>query len=239
MDTDFTEALVDEAVVDEHDPAVANGDNVVGEPLHLDVGYEVVVSGELGQFDRPPGEGDVVGDPWTCTEVWEMQQRGDSCAVVAQGYVLELVSGQDVDEDELVALAEEEGWYVDGGAGGTAMSDVGKILEHFGLQTDQHVSATMSDLEAALADGQYVIAGVDSGTIWQDTSESWWHTFLVSQSADHAVQVIGVDRTDAANPMVVLNDPGHPQGQGLLVPVDQFAKAWEDAGGFMVTTEGE
>ena len=50
--------------------------------------------------------------------------------------------------------------------------------------------------------------------------------FSPETRADHAVQVIGIDRTDPACPMVVLNDSGTPNGCGELVPLDVFENAW-------------
>jgi hypothetical protein len=45
--------------------------------------------------------------------------------------------------------------------------------------------------------------------------------------------VTGVVDT-ASGRMVVVNDPGHPEGQGAMIPVEQFMGAWEDSGSFAV-----
>ena len=54
---------------------------------------------------------------------------------------------------------------------------------------------------------------------------------------NHAVQVIGIDYSDPDNPMVILNDSGHPDGCGLEVPMDTFLDAWDDADNMMIICE--
>jgi hypothetical protein len=62
---------------------------------------------------------------------------------------------------------------------------------------------------------------------------------IPGQGANHAVEVVGVDTSDPDHPMVILNDPGHPQGQGLMMPAEEFIDAWADSGSYMVATTGE
>ncbi len=35
---------------------------------------------------------------------------------------------------------------------------------------------------------------------------------------------------------MILNDPGRENGQGLMVPANEFLNAWEDSNNFMVAT---
>ncbi|MBQ8015501.1 MAG: hypothetical protein IJ264_04865, partial [Clostridia bacterium] len=58
--------------------------------------------------------------------------------------------------------------------------------------------------------------------------------YAPDDGADHAVQVIGIDYSDPDNPMVILNDSGHPDGCGEMVPLDDFVDAWEDSGCQMI-----
>lgn len=62
---------------------------------------------------------------------------------------------------------------------------------------------------------------------------------MPEQGANHAVQVIGIDRSDPDNPVVILNDPGQPNGQGIRVNADDFVDAWQDSDRFMVSTTGK
>jgi hypothetical protein len=119
------------------------------------------------------------------------------------------------------------------------MENTGRLLEYYGIPTEHHHDARLADLEGALANGDSVIAGVDSSEIWNpetaiDDSLAD-HIGIPGQGADHAVQVIGIDYRDPASPTVVLNDPGDPAGRGARVPLETFLLAWEDSDNFLVT----
>lgn len=172
---------------------------------------------------------DVIGDPASAMDDWHWQETGSSCAVASQEFVLEELTGYEFEEAELREMAEDNGWYDP--EGGTPMEDVGNILEAYGLNVEKSVGNDLEDLESALANGGEVIVGVDSGEIWYGEDDD---LFLPGNDADHAVQVIGIDRSDPDNPMVILNDPGCSNGCGAMVPADLFMDAWEDSGCFMV-----
>lgn len=182
-------------------------------------------------FDRNAESDYIAGDPAAQMENWHLQETDSTCAVACQEFVLEFLTGKEYTEDELREIAEEHGWY----DRGTAIEDVGKILEHEGITVEREWNEDISDIEEALAKGDCVIVALDADEIWTDD-----HTDLQLEDmyaipgtgADHAVQVIGIDRTDPDNPMVILNDSGHPGGCGAMIPLDQFIDAWEDSGFF-------
>ena len=171
----------------------------------------------------------IVGDPAGNMENWHWQETGTSCAVASQEFVLEQLTGQEFSEGELRQLAEENGWYDP--EGGTTMDDVGNILAHMGLHVEQNMGSTMSDIEQCLASGGQVIVGVDSGELWSGENEEM---FGPGMDADHAIQVTGIDYSNPAEPMVIINDPGASNGGGAMIPIDEFVDAWEDSGCFMV-----
>lgn len=177
----------------------------------------------------PPVEG--------AAEHWHEQERGDTCAVVSQEFILDDFTGIDHSEAELQQIAEANGWYTPGG--GTAPDDVGKILEYHGIPVEQQNGATLSQLEQALTERDGVIVGVDSSEMWSpgfDPDEPLDnYPGVPGQGADHAVQVIGLDYSDPARPTAVLNDPGVPDGQATEVPLNAFLEAWEDTGYYLVT----
>ena len=47
----------------------------------------------------------------------------------------------------------------------------------------------------------------------------------------------GFDVSDPDNPMVIVNDPGHPDGQGHAYPLDRFMDAWENSNFIMTATD--
>ncbi|WP_051458189.1 hypothetical protein [Microbispora sp. ATCC PTA-5024] len=184
-------------------------------------------------------EGGLAGDPAHEAAFWHEQAASDTCAIAAQEFVLDDLTGVPHTEAELTAVAEENGWYEPGH--GTAMDDVGKVLEHYGVPVERFGHATIADLEGALAGGRDVVAGVDSGEIWEAqglAQDLDGYPGIPGQGADHVVQVTGVDRTDPAHPMVLMNDSGSPSGAGAAVPLDVFLDAWGDSGNFMIAAGG-
>jgi hypothetical protein len=195
---------------------------------------------DVAAMTLPELEPGVVGDPIADMEHWHQQATDFTCAVVSQEFILDAVTGQDFTEEQLMHEAAANGWL---SPDGTAPADVGKLLELHGIPVERQYDATVDDLLHKLQEGEKVIVAVDAYEIWNPTNQ--WDlndtledfTGIPGQDADHAVQVTGIDNTDPANPMVVLNDPGSPSGQGTLVPLDQFVGAWEDGGCYMVSTD--
>ncbi len=183
----------------------------------------------------------IIGDPENYLDNWHVQTYGDTCAIASQEFILDELTGQDFSEDELRQEAIDNGWYTPGG--GTPMDCMGNLLEAHGIDVERKDSCTFEDLAEQLDQGQNVIVALDSDEIWNpegfDTDDLLSDLVgMPGQDANHAVQVIGIDNSDPDNPMVILNDPGHPEGQGITVPAEQFIDAWEDSGQYMVYTTG-
>lgn len=165
------------------------------------------------------------------------QQYSDTCAIKSQQLILNDF-GVDVTEDQLVYQAEQ--FYIYRPGEGTPMEDVGKLLELNGVHCTQHENATIYDLTAALAQGQKVIIGVDSGELWNNGMVSQFVNQatdrLVGEQADHALIVAGIDTTNPNDVQVILTDPGTGE-EAARYPMAQFLDAWQDSGNFMVTTD--
>lgn len=223
------------------DPVDEPDDGFVVDPTGVDQAgaddAELVARTSLAEPAVAPA---VIGRPTDEMASWHLQERPDTCAVATQEFILDGLTGVDHTESELLAVAQANGWYTPGA--GTSMEDMGKILDYYGLSTERHHNATLDDLQQALVNGDGVMVGVDSDEIWTpglDPNEPLdAYPGIPGQGADHAVQVIGLDYTDPANPVVVLNDPGHPAGQGEMVPLEAFLEAWEDSGNVLVTAHG-
>jgi hypothetical protein len=172
-------------------------------------------------------------------EHWHQQTHDDTCAIASQEFVLDSLTGMNFSEDALRQEAIEHGWYTPGG--GTPLEHVGDLLEAHGIPIEREYECTLAQLADKLDHGQKVIVGVDSAEIW-----SPWNAHpdtplidsfgIPGQHADHAVEVIGIDRTDPAHPLVVLNDPGHPDGKGMMVTADDFMNAWSGSDYYAVST---
>jgi hypothetical protein len=190
-------------------------------------------------FDPQHAGSLVDGDPADDMEHWHQQTHDDTCAIASQEFVLDSLTGMNFSEDALRQEAIEHGWYTPGG--GTPLEHVGDLLEAHGIPTEREYECTLEQLADKLDHGQKVIVGVDSAEIW-----SPWNAHpdtplidsfgIPGQHADHAVEVIGIDRTDPAHPMVVLNDPGHPDGKGMMVTANDFMNAWSGSDYYAVST---
>lgn len=183
----------------------------------------------------------IIGDPVDDMEHWHQQTYKDTCAITSQEFILDDLTGLDFSEDELRQEALDNGWYTDGG--GTPLECIGNILESHGIPIEKEYGCTLEDLSDKLAQGEKVMVAIDADEIWNpneiDLDEVLANAYgMPGQGVNHAVQVIGIDNSDPNNPMVILNDPGHPDGQGMTVPADQFINAWQDGDGYMVSTIG-
>ncbi len=169
----------------------------------------------------------VVGDISEDMDNWH-EQEGNTCAVCAQEFVLEALTGREFDMDELRELAEDNGWFDDG----TPLWDVGNLLEHYGLQVEKFTGGTCEDIQDCLNAGGKVIVSVDSDEVWFGKNDE---LFFPGSDSDHAVQVIGFDYSNPNEPMVILNDSGVANGCGAMISLENFQDAWEDGDCFMVT----
>lgn len=167
----------------------------------------------------------VFGNPETDDNNWHMQNAKFSCAVVCQEFVAEQLLNRDFSEQEFSAFAKKQGWYDTNS--GTSLYDVGNILETMGINVEKSENVTLNDLAQELeADGK-IICAVNS-SIMQNPLFS----LIPGLSADHAVQVIGIDYSDPDDPEVILNDPGVENGKGRRVDAKVFLKAWDTSNNF-------
>lgn len=188
---------------------------------------------EFGRFD--PNNTDmshIVGDPISFIDNWHHQQTDHTCATVAQKMIIEELLGISLDEMELRELAMENGWL---SLDGTVPQDMGRLMEHYGLDVRYQFLEDLDDLRDCLASGGCPVVGLDADELWSGKNDEW---FLPGRDANHAVQVIGIDESDPDNPMVILNDSGVPDGAGVMVPGDLFMKAAEDNGALMKDLDG-
>ncbi len=168
----------------------------------------------------------LIGNPGEDMQYWEYQGYSGPCAIYAQMFAYEGLTGKECDIEELIEVATENGWYDENG---TPMEDMDKILNHLGMDTELTYENDMEDIINTLENGGKVVVAVDGDEIWYGDNDD----IYTPNSPNHAIEVIGVDYS-SGEPMVILNDSGTPDGQGLMVPVDQFVDAWDDSGCLMV-----
>lgn len=184
--------------------------------------------------------GETYGDPSDDAEHWHQQANADTCAIVSQEFILDELGEQfgiHFTEEELRQEAYDCGWYTPGG--GTSAMDVGKLLEAHGVPVERESEASLADIAEKLDEGEKVIAAVNAETVWQGSITDSISNYpgIPGQAANHAVQVIGINNDDPNNPIVILNDPGTPNGKALEVPAAQFMDAWQASDRYLVATD--
>jgi len=194
-------------------------------------------TGPYPTFTGPDSDA-IAGEPTEAMDHWELQNRPDTCAVVAQMMVVEELTGKNLSQDDVVRIAENAGVYVEGM--GTPQELLGEVIEAYGLETETINDASVSDIESHLNKGEKMIVAVRADDYWNPEAGSMDEQLykslgLPDPGANHCVQVIGIDRSDPKHPQVIVNDPGHPDGRGMTIPMDQFEDAWANSGNLLVT----
>ncbi|MBE7011236.1 MAG: hypothetical protein E7415_01020 [Ruminococcaceae bacterium] len=186
---------------------------------------------DLDNFDASNADAEgVIGEPEDALDLWEYQGDTYRCALYAQKFVIEEYTGEEVDIEDLVDMAEDNGWFSEGS--GTPLNHMDKILDSYDIPNETSYGNTMEDLVESLNDGNRVIVAVDADEYWTGENDS--DVYTPGDGVTHAVEVIGIDNTDPDNPMVILNDSGMPNGAGVEVPMETFMDAWEDGNNYMI-----
>ena len=203
------------------------------------IGEGVFLEHMKGLFHRMKGliEGreeceTIIGNPEKDMESWHMQDSDVSCAVCCQEFIAEQVTGREFTEQEFCDLAEKQGWFDP--ETGTALKDVGRILEYMGFDVTHDEGVTVQELAQMLENGEKIIVGVNNMVLMNPELAN-----VPGMSANHAVQVIGMDVADPNNIQVILNDPGIPNGRGIRHSLDEFEAAWNTGNRFTISATKE
>ena len=184
---------------------------------HIGLRNEVVETREA--------EDSIFGNPEADIKNWHPQLEMNSCAVACQEYIAEQLLDSDFSEEKMIDFAERRGWYRP--ETGTTIGDIGKLLESMGLDVERGMQYSVSDLAEELETDGKVIVGVNNMIL-----ENPEYADFPGITANHAVQLIGIDASDPENIRVILNDPGVEDGRGKTVPMETFQKAWETSNNY-------
>lgn len=186
---------------------------------------------ELDNFDPADADQDgVMGDPEEALDFWEFQGNTYRCAVYSQKFVIEEYLDREVSIEELVEVATENEWFDENY--GTPIAYMDKLLDYYGVPNEVSYDNTIEDLADSLNDGHRVIVSVDADEYWFGENDD--EMYVPGDGVNHAIEVIGIDASDPDNVVVIVNDSGTPNGQGLEIPVETFMDAWEDGNCHMV-----
>lgn len=158
---------------------------------------------------------------------WHVQELDDSCAIVSQQFIINEFTGQNISEADLVEISAMRGWY---NGNGTSFEDIGNLLQLFNIDISIDRAADFNDLMETVQNGNRAIVCVQNIAL----STEWLDGYPVS-SANHAVEVIGIDRSDPSDIKVIVNDPGVLDGRAKAISMANFIDAWQTSGGYMLT----
>ncbi|RTL64552.1 MAG: hypothetical protein EKK42_25170 [Pseudonocardiaceae bacterium] len=190
--------------------------------------------GPVADTPPPVEDGRVVGDPEEFSQVWFQQAVNGFCMPSSVAQIISVYTGETMtDEMQIVNAANQlQLWSVgaDGVPGMTSENAV-TLLEAYGIPVElTHELVGDHALEAldqALADGRGVIITIDSGEVWYGEKTE-------DHVLDHAVVVAGIDYDRG---VVLLSDPGNPNGNLEEVPIEVFMDAWADSRYEMITCD--
>lgn len=170
-----------------------------------------------------------VGEPGRLAPLAYRQAASDTCAVASQVQVLRarglLPEGDPREQEKVLADEADRRGFFDAG---TPTAYSGSLLIEKGVLVGKHAGADWSQLEAAVARGSLVVAGVDARFFWDVKSES---------RLGHSVLVTGAELSKMSGKIlgVYINDSGtDPPGAGRFIPAALFRQAWEGPGGNFV-----
>ncbi|ODU03113.1 MAG: hypothetical protein ABS81_15495 [Pseudonocardia sp. SCN 72-86] len=182
----------------------------------------------------PVEDGRVVGDPEEYSHVWFQQAVNGFCMPSSVAQIISVYTGETMtDEMQVVQAANQlQLWSVGGdGVPGMTSENAVTLLEAYGIPVELTHELigdhALEALDQALADGRGVIITIDSGEVWYGEKTE-------DHMLDHAVVVAGIDYDRG---VVLLSDPGNPNGNLEEVPIDVFMDAWADSRYEMITCD--
>ena len=174
-----------------------------------------------------------VADTVTTTELeaseyWFHQAAPGLCVPASVAQIVSAYTGIPFeDESTFVALANELGLFSVGmdGIGGMHPTHALYLMEAAGVPASLVVSSSLDMLDSYLDQGHGVMLFVDSGQVWHGVPNG---------VLDHALVISEIDHDQG---VVVLSDPGHPEGNGIVLPLAEFEQAWAAADNQMIIAE--
>jgi hypothetical protein len=166
------------------------------------------------------------------------QSTAFTCAVVSQQMILNDFgilnpdTGEPFSEAQLVYDATIHGWLNEG----THPDDMGNLLEYHGVPC--HKGSGLENMIKELARGRKIIVGVDANELWNQDNKllNDFQDAFIGESANHAIVVKGIKHDEYGAPVIVVNDPGMPDGAGVEYSLDVFHDAFKDSGCYYVAT---
>lgn len=187
---------------------------------------------------------DILGVPNAQADFWDMQEFADNCEPTSESFIIRQFGFDDISTNDFAYISQANGWYTPGA--GTSPEHMGDMMDLFGIDNHTIENASIQELAGEIAAGHGVIVGVNAGQLWDQgplqelfnwAAKEFGFDNPVDAPANHALCVTGFDVSNPDHPMVIVNDPGSPDGQGAAYPLDRFMDAWENSNFHMTATD--
>ncbi len=177
------------------------------------------VDAELGMIPRASDFIPMTAMAATCNEE-------NYCSLECEKYILRRLDIE-FDEEQLLQSAIQNGWQKEKG---TALHNVGRLLESKGLVASRQYDAAIDDIARALSENDGVIVAVDGGELLGNITDEKLEDILIGQIPDHTVVVLSLD---AKGKTITLFDPNSSNAEDTY-PIEHFIDAWVDSRNYMV-----
>ena len=126
--------------------------------------------------------------------------------------------------------AKQNGWLKDSG---TALYDIGRILESNGFTVIRQYNSSIEDIVCALQSGKDLIAVVDGGELLDRNEAEMMEDIVNGPIPDHTVVITACDPTSKR---LTIHDPNSPDSLDTY-PIDVFEEAWADSKHLLVIAD--
>ncbi|WP_448853104.1 C39 family peptidase [Corynebacterium frankenforstense] len=170
----------------------------------------------------------VYGNSYEWHDDWFFQEIDGYCGPTSVAIIVNEYFGANIADPNYMADQAYQQGLVEDISQGMPIPNILELLQSQGVPAERSYSS-MEDLGQRLESGYGVIAMVDSGELWGDPADEYYE----DNTLDHALVVTEVNVYDGT---VTLADPGTPDGNAMVVPIDEFEDAWADSGYDMIST---
>ncbi len=193
----------------------------------------VIRSGEYAGMTRPErldlraidaienNNDNIIGEPISDMKEHNKQEMPYSCAIACQRYAIEALTGKELDEGDLREIGKRFGYTDDQG---TPFCNSGKVAETFGLKSEYCTDSAgqglnLENIMERVENGEKLIVAADTSKLYYP--DNIFRPFMITQP-NHAIEIIGFDKTDPNDIKVIVNDPGFEDGAGNVYSWNEF-----------------
>lgn len=196
-------------------------------------GLDITITPDIDDSSAEPDHS--AGDSDEYSDHWFLQAENGTCVPASVAQIVAEYTGEDIQSEEaFVEMSQENGYFVDGEINnGMSIYAAAELLEQNGIPATVE-TGNMDDLSRALDEGRGVMLYVDSGEYWDPEQEATDEATGRDQGGDHCVVISEIDHEKG---VVYLSDPGHPDGDRMEVPLDEFEQAWGEANNTMIVCD--